>query len=184
MRCSNSAARLPAKTRCVCASTNPGVTHLPPASITTAWGGMSGSSLTYGAAASTRPSSISSAASWINPSSRNSAPTRGRGGPAKVTNCPMLTIAMVIEVSRVGDPTSRTVSEPADLAKQRSILRIQRPAREHFCSTSYPSIFLSGMYQVEGRLGSYWISIVCLIIFLAIDSPSSCPSVKRVNRPE
>lgn len=132
MRCSNSAARLPAKTRCVCASTNPGVTHLPPASITTAWGGMSGSSLTYGAAASTRPSSISSAASWINPSSRNSAPTRGRGGPAKVTNCPMLTIAMVIEVSRVGDPTSRTVSEPADLAKQRSILRIQRPAREHF----------------------------------------------------
>src|SRR5579883_610254 len=92
-RISNSSARLPAKIRCVWASTNPGMTTRPPASITSVSAVALGSISERTPTAAMRPSRTSIAPSLRIESSRNSVPMRGRAGPASVTSCPQFVIS-------------------------------------------------------------------------------------------
>src|SRR5208282_952014 len=116
MRCSYSAARLAANTRCVCASTRPGVTTRPPRSIFRARRAAACfSTLVRGPAERMRPSRISTAPSSTSPISRSARPRRGPG-PASVTNCLQ--------------PVSRSVSAiVAEIVRQLRAVRLARPGR-------------------------------------------------------
>ena len=92
-RFSNSSARLPANTGCVCASTNPGITTRPPASTTSRRGHRRVRFQRACRHSRCAHRAISIAPSAMMPSSRISAPTRGRAGPASVTSCEQPTTA-------------------------------------------------------------------------------------------
>ena len=83
MRCSNSAARLPAKTRWVWASTKPGVMQRLSASMIVASGGICDLRAECEPAAVMRPSSIRSAASLMMARLLSPAPVRGRAGASE-----------------------------------------------------------------------------------------------------
>src|SRR6185503_6967586 len=93
LRSSNSSTRVPAKTGCVCASTKPGRTTRPPASITFVSVSINCSISAIVPTRSIKPSRTTNPPFSTIPSSRNSAPTRGRAGPASVTTCEQLITA-------------------------------------------------------------------------------------------
>src|SRR6185503_1477817 len=93
LRSSNSSTRVPPNTGCVCASTNPGNTTRPSASTTSVSLSINVSTSSRLPTRSINPSRTNIPPFAMIPSSRNSAPVRGRAGPASVTSCEQLTTA-------------------------------------------------------------------------------------------
>src|SRR5215213_5732067 len=96
LRSSNSSTRVPPKTGCVCASTNPGRTTRPSASTTSVSLSINDSISSLLPTRSINSSRTNIPPFAMMPSSRSSVPTRGRAGPASVTSCEQLTTASVL----------------------------------------------------------------------------------------
>ncbi len=128
IRAANSSARSPANTRWVWLSTNPGITHRPPASI------RSSPAAPARSIAITRPSSITSAASRTAPNGPRPARSHVTSSPIRC-RAPALLIAG-IACPQLGSDVARwcTVQLPAaddDTSRRRRAWRRRRPRPAH-----------------------------------------------------